>query len=96
MPEAIFNALIHTPNKLQICSYINTLNAPAEFTALKEQLEVSDSVLSKHIKALEDANYVSTEKRTGIDGRKRTWISLTNEGQTAFHSHVKALKEIVG
>lgn len=62
---------------------------------MQEQLEVSDSVLSKHLKSLEDANYVVLTKRTEL-GRQRTWLSLSAEGRKAYTCHVKASQQIVG
>ena len=66
-----------------------------EFALLKEQLAVSDSVLSKHLKALSDANYLNLVKVTQ-NGRQRTWLSLSKVGKDAYNAHVRALKSIVG
>lgn len=94
MSTGKFDPLIHAPNRLQICALLAP-NDSVEFSALKEQLGVSDSVLSKHIKALEDADYIFPEKRLH-NGRPRTWLSLTKQGHEAFAGHVVALKAIVG
>jgi DNA-binding MarR family transcriptional regulator len=94
MNNSQFDALIHAPNRLQICALLTSAES-VEFIVLKEQLEVSDSVLSKHLKSLEDAGYLSLEKKLA-HGRQRTWLSLTSEGHRAFTGHVKALKAIVG
>jgi len=94
MSAAIFDPLIHAPNRLQICALLAP-TASLEFMTLREQLEVSDSVLSKHIKSLEDAGYVTVNKKAS-QGRQRTWLSLSPEGRAAFNGHVKALREIVG
>jgi DNA-binding MarR family transcriptional regulator len=94
MNSSQFNALIHAPNRLQICALLTSASS-MEFVVLKEQLDVSDSVLSKHIKSLEDAGYVLLNKKA-LNGRQRTWLSLTSSGHQAFSGHVKALKKIVG
>ncbi len=94
MNNAKFDTLIHGQNRLQICAILAAI-AEIEFKALRERLEVSDSVLSKHLKSLEDANYVAIVKRTDM-GRQRTWLSLTDNGVKAFNGHVEALQEIVG
>jgi DNA-binding MarR family transcriptional regulator len=94
MSPAEFNPLIHAPNRLQICALLASA-ASFEFALIKEQLGVSDSVLSKHIKSLEDAGYVNHEKRL-VNGRQRTWLSLSQTGRKAFNNHVLALKAIVG
>jgi len=84
---------LHAPNRLQICSLLAPLD-DAEFQFLRDSLEVSDSVLSKHIKQLERAGYVRQCKEK-VNGRQRTWIYLTNNGRTAFAGHVQELKNIV-
>jgi len=94
MKNPHFNSLIHAPNRLHICAILST-SAEIEFKLLRERLDVSDSVLSKHIKSLEEAGYVAPVKRTDF-GRQRTWLSLTSKGVDAYTAHVKELKRIVG
>jgi len=93
MTKAIFDNIIHAPNRLQICSLLAPLE-DAEFQFLRNSLDVSDSVLSKHIKQLEEAGYVS-QRKENVDGRQRTWAYLTKSGRVAFAAHVEALKNIV-
>jgi len=87
------DTVIHAPNRLQICAALSTASE-LEFKFLKEQLDVSDSVLSKHLKTLEEAGYISITKRSDY-ARPRSWIALTSVGRQAFSGHVAALKEIV-
>ncbi|ESP91422.1 MULTISPECIES: transcriptional regulator [Pseudoalteromonas] len=85
--------VIHAPNRLRICAMLVT-SAELDFKLIKLQLDVSDSVLSKQLKALEEVGYIETKKRNQ-NGRPRTWISLTDKGQSAFESHVTALQNII-
>jgi DNA-binding MarR family transcriptional regulator len=94
MTNAKFDGLIHAQNRLQVCAML-LATAEIEFKVLREKLEVSDSVLSKHLKSLEEANYIVLTKRTDM-GRQRTWISLSADGRTAYNGHLNALREIVG
>jgi DNA-binding MarR family transcriptional regulator len=94
MTNAKFDPLIHAQNRLQVCAML-VLTAEIEFKVLREKLDVSDSVLSKHLKSLEEANYVRLNKRKNM-GRQYTWLSLTSAGRIAYTEHVKALQEIVG
>ena len=50
-----------------------------ESVTLREALEVSDSVLSKHVSALAAEGYVASRKGA-VDGRRTTWVSLTRSG----------------
>ena len=66
----------------------------AEFRVIREELNVSDSVLSKHVSQLVEAGYVKIRKST-INSRQRTWAALTARGRKAFANHLKALQAIV-
>ena len=94
MPKAAFDPVIHAPNRLQICALLDA-SKELEFQIVKEQLDVSDSVLSKHLKVLEEANYIRLIKKTEFT-RQRTWLALTSLGRKAFKGHLKELKRIVG
>jgi len=71
-----------------------TAVSEAEFATLRDELDVSDSVLSKHLKALVEVGYVRTRK--GVHGgRRTTWISLPAHGRRSLSDHVAALREII-
>ncbi len=66
----------------------------AEFTTVRDALDVSDSVLSKHLGALEGAGYL--KRRKGVHGgRRTTWISLTSRGRKALTVHIAALRALI-
>ena len=87
-----FDPVLHPPARLQIAAILAKVN-DAEFAVIKDLVEVSDSVLSKHLSALNQAGYVKLEKAKR-DGRQRTWASLTSKGGKAFASHVRALQTL--
>ena len=92
--EPRFDAVIHAPVRLQICAILSATDE-AEFALVRSQTEVSESVLSKHIKQLEEAGYVRVRK--GIrESRQRTWLSLTKAGKGAFAGHVAELTRMAG
>lgn len=88
-----FDEIVHGPHRLRICAYLDATSS-VEFSALKELLEVADSVVSKQLKILREAGYITLSKPTG-QGRVRTWISLTPTGHEAYAGHVAALKQLV-
>jgi DNA-binding transcriptional ArsR family regulator len=91
MPE--LDPLIHAPARLQAMTTLSAVSE-AEFATLRSALDVSDSVLSKHLSALGDAGYVHIRK--GVrEGRRTTWIALTNAGQKALRDHVAALRRLI-
>ena len=94
MVKARLNTVIHAPNRLQICAFLTPLQE-AEFQVIRDELDVSDSVLSKHLKQLEEAGYVAFRKGA-VNGRQRMWASLTKAGRKAFSAHVEELTRIAG
>lgn len=88
----VFDPVIHAPGRLQICAVLTSVDE-AEFAALRDMVKVSDSVLSKHLKQLEEAGYVAPRK-AAADGRRRTWVSLTTAGKAAFTAHVAELTRL--
>ncbi|HEV2035397.1 MAG TPA: transcriptional regulator [Candidatus Dormibacteraeota bacterium] len=65
----------------------------AEFSFVRDHVEVTDSMLSKQVSLLEQAGYMKVEKGH-VGKRPRTWLSLTREGRRAFDRHLAALREI--
>lgn len=91
-PAPVFDPVIHAPGRLQICALLSSVD-DAEFAVIRDAIKVSDSVLSKHLKQLEEAGYVSLSKAAAA-GRQRTWLSLTSEGRRAFSAHVAELNRL--
>lgn len=92
MTEPVFDNLIHASGRLQICAILSA--AEAEFAVVRDTIGISDSVLSKHVKALEEAGYVAVRK-AAMGGRQRTWLSMTTAGRKAFAGHVAELNRLV-
>ena len=93
-PVPRFDPVIHAPGRLQICAVLSGVDE-AEFAMIRQAIGVSDSVLSKHLKQLEEAGYVAVRK-AALDGRQRTWLSLTPAGKSAFAAHVGELTRLAG
>ncbi|MGY1746149.1 transcriptional regulator [Blastococcus sp. SYSU D00695] len=89
-----FDAVIHPPPRLQICGLLAAVDT-VEFATVRDTVGVSDSVLSKHVKQLEEAGYVRARKAT-VASRQRTSLALTAEGRRAFDAHVAELRRIAG
>lgn len=66
-----------------------------DFATLRDHLQVSDSVLSKQVTALEAAGYVAVRKGF-IGKRPRTWLKMTQDGEVVWQRHLAVLREIAG
>ena len=84
--------LIHPITRLSICGLLAGADW-VEFAALRDAAGISDSVLSKQSRVLEDAGYL--EVRKGAIGRRpRTWFRLTAEGRQAVQGHLAWLAQL--
>ncbi|MEV4459139.1 winged helix-turn-helix domain-containing protein [Microbispora sp. NPDC004025] len=92
-PRHELDEIIHAPVRLSIMAALAAAEK-ADFRFLRDTIEVSDSLLSKHILTLEEAGYVRVEK-TFVGKRARTWLSLTDKGRTAFETYMNVLRRIV-
>jgi len=91
-----FNETIHAPMRLRICGMLRSVDG-LDFAVIRDTLGVSDAVVSKHLKVLIDAGFVSVSKAASLsrtDGRRTTWLSLTAAGRHAFDDHLQALRSI--
>jgi DNA-binding MarR family transcriptional regulator len=92
LSEAAFDELIHAPLRLQICAMLSPVRG-LPFSDIRDGLEISDSVLSKHLSALSRAGYVEVS-RVRADSRSRRQVTLTKPGRTALRGHLAALQAI--
>jgi DNA-binding MarR family transcriptional regulator len=90
--EADFNEIIHVPTRLRICALLAGAGE-VEFSVIRDGLTLSDSVLSKHLKVLEQAGYVYLRKGT-VNTRTRTWVHMTKAGSRAFEGHIQELRRL--
>lgn len=84
---------LQAPARLKLMALV-TGATEVEFAVLRDHLEVSDSVLSKHIATLADAGYVKSRKGTH-EGRRTTWVAATARGRKVLGAHVAALRAII-
>ena len=91
-PQPRFDDVIHARNRLQICAVLADVDA-LEFAVVEDVLEVSDYVVSKHVKVLAETGYVTSEK-VRQRGRSHTWLSLTDLGRDAYLGHIAELRRI--
>lgn len=84
---------IHQPVRLSVVATLYHAQR-VDFAFLRRHLDVTESNLSRHLSALEEAGYVLVDK-VFERKRPRTWLSLTPSGRRAFESHLDALRRIV-
>ncbi len=83
---------LQSPWRLAICAFLHQADA-VEFRLIRDSLGIAEAHLSKQVRILVDAGYVSSEK-VG-PGHRRTWLSLTARGRDVFNSHVESLHRLL-
>jgi DNA-binding MarR family transcriptional regulator len=93
-PRHELDELIHSPVRLSIMATLATAGE-TDFRYLREALQISDSLLSKHAAQLEASGYLHVVK--GFVGKRpSTWFSLTDQGRAAFDRYRGTLARILG
>lgn len=92
--SAGLDPVIHPLPKLSICALLAAGPEWVEFRVVRETTGLSDSMVSKHSRALEDAGYVEVRKG-GVGRRPRTWFRMTPLGQARYRRHVAALQRLL-
>nr|WP_288870518.1 transcriptional regulator [uncultured Corynebacterium sp.] len=105
MSEPAIDPVIHPLARLKICAALfhggavekQTSRHEMRFSALRDQLQMSDSALSKQLATLEEHGYITRFREYGSTRAKDTvWVTLTETGAQAFERHTAALREIAG
>lgn len=86
--------LIHQPARLSIMAALAAAQE-IEFATLRDLIHLSDSLLSRYTRTLEEAGYLEIKKGF-VTRRPKTWLLLTPKGRNAFDAHVELLKQIIG
>ena len=89
--------LIHVPARLQIVATLAALPEGDElsFTRLQDMIGLTPGNLITHLRKLEDAGYLTSEK-TGNGTASRTSIGLTGRGRAALEAYMAALRGLLG
>jgi DNA-binding MarR family transcriptional regulator len=94
-PETL-DALIHAPARLRIVVTLAALHDgdALSFTRLQNMIGLTPGNLITHLRKLEDAGYLSSEK-IGNGTASRTSIALTGQGRAALDTYTAALRDLL-
>jgi DNA-binding MarR family transcriptional regulator len=96
MTADTLDPLIHVPARLRILVTLAALNDgdTLSFTRLQDMIGLTPGNLITHLRKLEDARYVSTEK-SGSGTAARTTVMLTGRGRLALDAYKAALRDLL-
>ena len=88
--------LIHVPARLRIMATLAALpdGDALSFTRLQDMIGLTPGNLITHLRRLEDAGYIETEK-TVNGSASRTAVALTGAGRTALDAYTTALRDLL-
>ena len=70
------------------------VNDSADFSTIKDLLELTDGNLASHIKALEGLEYIQSTKQF-IGKKPNTRYAITELGRHCFQEHINALGKLI-
>ena len=88
--------VIHAPARLRIAATLAALpdGDTLSFTRLQDILDLTPGNLITHLRKLEDAGYVASEK-TGNGTASRTSVALTHRGRGALDDYAETLRNLL-
>ena len=92
MSLADVDAVLTAPKRLAIMGILRRVEE-VDFIFIRDQLDFSDSDLSKQMAALGEAGYVASRK-TGRGRTRSTWFEITPTGESAIVAHIAVLNEL--
>ena len=93
-PYVALERVFHEPNRLAIMSTLGGAVEGLSFGELKDQCNLTDGNLSRHLKTLVEADAIRLDKRF-VGSRPRTTVYLTHAGRDGFVAYLKALEEVL-
>ncbi|MCI9888013.1 transcriptional regulator [Micrococcales bacterium 31B] len=87
----LVEALTH-PVRFSLVAALNATDS-VDFATVRDQLQISDSVLSRQASQLEALGLLSIKKGY-VGKRPKTWLALTRSGRAQWASHLAGLHAI--
>jgi DNA-binding transcriptional ArsR family regulator len=97
MNDDALDPLIHVPTRLKIVATLAALpdGDTLSFTRLQDMIGLTPGNLIIHLRKLEEANYISSEKvKNG--STPQTTVALTSQGRVALSAYTQALRDLLG
>ncbi|MDR2987682.1 MAG: transcriptional regulator [Nocardiopsaceae bacterium] len=97
MNDDALDPLIHVPARLKIVATLAALpeGDTLSFTRLQDMIGLTPGNLIVHLRKLEEADYIRSEK-TRNGGVSMTTVALTGHGRKALATYTEALRDLLG
>ncbi len=87
------NKVFDSRIRLGIMSIL-AVNDSADFSTMRQLLELTDGNLASHLRTLEAVGYISSVKQF-IERKPNTCYAITDGGRSAFQEHLNALEKLI-
>ena len=91
--HAAIDEILHSRVRLAIVAFLAGAKT-AEFSAVRDAIRTTDGNASVHLRKLEEAGYVTAEKRF-VQRKPQTRYALTDRGRKALLDHVAHLEALL-
>lgn len=97
MTSETLDPLIHVPARLRIVVTLAALGDgdALSFTRLQHIIGLTPGNLITHLRKLEDADYITSDK-TGNGVSAKTSVALTGQGRDALDAYTRTLRDLLG
>jgi DNA-binding MarR family transcriptional regulator len=97
MNDDTLDPLIHVPTRLKIVATLAALpdGDTLSFTRLQNMAGLTPGNLIVHLRKLEEAGYLSSEKSKNGNAPQTT-VALTSQGRKALDTYTRALRDLLG
>lgn len=92
-PTVGLDDTVHQRARLGILALLRS-GVAMEFSAIRDELHLTDGNLNRHLHVLETVCLVATRRETGR-GRPRSWVTISAAGAEAFDAELAALRALI-
>lgn len=93
-PYAALERAFHEPNRMAIVSSLSGAENGKTFVELKDECQLTDGNLSRHLKTLSNAGIIDI-KKTFVKSKPQTKAYLSKKGRDEFLQYLKALETVL-
>ena len=93
-PYDALERVFHEPRRMAIMAALLSEADGMTFNQLKDGLRLTDGNLSRHLKALREADAITLDKAF-VDNKPRTTARLTATGRSRFMEYLDALEAVL-
>lgn len=86
--------IFHEPKRMAIMSALCAADSGLTFMELKEQCDMSDGNLNRHLKVLTEAGAIKIKKKF-VGVKPQTTVFLSEKGVAQFNEYLTALSQVL-